>query len=448
MAPVMQQSIGILLLPLLDLRQAIDLELESNPLLEIHEQAFDPDGTGPEAPFRETMNEEIQRLMDAPPHPYLSNEIGEEENPDQQIWEGETLEQKLLRQLRIDLDDALKIRIGEMIIGQINEDGYLTASCAEIAGCLGISNVESVKDILSLIQNYEPLGIAARNLQECLLIQARHQFNGSAPLAEKIISCHLNDLGRKRYDLIAKRLKISIEQVRHCARLIATLDPRPARNFRPVSRANYVRPDIFIHADPAQKGEYILEVNEKGIPPLRINPVYRKLLRKKNLTAKEKEFLREKLQNALAFIKSIRQRGSTMKEIGKYLLEKQRDFFKHGHLALKPMGLKDAAAALDRNESTISRAISQKYIDTPQGILPLKYFFSRSVGENQTNSGTASRCVKEVIRRLIEEENKEHPLSDQEIQQLLEHQGITVARRTIGKYRGQLSILPSHLRKT
>jgi len=181
---------------------------------------------------------------------------------------------------------------------------------------------------------------------------------------------------------------------------------------------------------------------------LRINPLYRKMLQRGDLSDTEKEFLRERLQHALAFIKSVQQRGTTMKRIAEYILEKQREFFEEGHRALAPMGLRDVAQAVDRNESTISRAISQKFIDTPQGIFPLKYFFSQKVGEDSSgNGGASNRSVKEEIKELVEEEDKNHPYSDNEIQQLLEQKGMNVARRTIGKYRKQLNILPSHLRK-
>jgi RNA polymerase sigma-54 factor len=461
MAPVMQQSIEILMLPILDLETAIDQHLEENPFLEIDEtlqeqQRHDAEANDPkeasissEVPFSQTISDEIQNLMNAPDHQFLNNTANDSLYEEFPFHSAEcTLEERLLRQIHIDLTDPLKIRIAEMIIGQLNEDGYLTTNCTEIAQALGLNTTQTVEDVLSLIQTYEPAGIAARSLQECLTLQANAAFNGKAPLAIKIIQDHLGHLGRKRYDLIAKNLKITIDQVRHWAQLIATLDPRPARNFRPLSESNYIKPDIFIYKDPSAPDNFTIEVNSKGVPPLRINPFYKKLMRKKNLSSEEKIFLREKLQNAAAFIKSIQQRGNTMKEIGDYILRHQEDFFHKGHAALKPMGLKDVAAAIDRNESTISRAIHQKYIDTPQGILPLKYFFSQSVGNDcYGNGGTSNRSVKEEIWELVEDEDKAHPLSDSEILQLLAQKGIKVARRTIGKYRQQLNILPSHLRK-
>lgn len=461
MAPVMQQSIEILMLPILDIETAIDQQLEENPFLEIDEDLLEqkrndavPDPKdavpSPDDLFPQSAMDDLQNLINAPiphsPGDQTANDEGTEFFPVQSCET--SLEERLLRQVAVDINDPLKIRIAEMIIGQLNEDGYLTTTCQDIAQALGLNTTRTVEEVLALIQTYEPAGIAARNLQECLTIQARAVFNNTAPLAATIIQNHLDHLGRKRYDLIAKQLKISIDQVRHWAHLIATLDPRPARNFRPVSESNYIKPDIFIDEDPASPGEFLIEVNTKDIPPLRINPVYRKLLRKKDLSRHEKEFLRDKLQNAAAFIKSIQQRGSTIKEIGLYILREQKEFFQSGHGALKPMGLKDIAAAIGRNESTISRAIHQKYIDTPQGTFPLKYFFSQSVGDDDLGQGgTCSRSIKEEIKDLIADEDKSNPLSDSDILQALARKGMTIARRTVGKYRQQLGILPSHLRK-
>ena len=461
MTRVMQQSIEVLLLPVLDLEQTIAQELETNPLLEIDEvslrqkaaEAADHAHT-PEVPFIQSMSDEIQKLMKAPEHPFLPDSFEEDVREDMPLKFTESLEEKLLRQLHIDLDDPLKIRIGEMLIGQLDEDGYLTANIEEIAQAMNLGSHSLVKDVLRLIQSYEPVGIAARDLKECLTIQANAKFNGSTPLTLKIIQEHLPSLGRKRYDLIARNLKTPVEHVRQCAQIIATLEPRPARNFRPISESNYVKPDIIIHESLQTPGEYQIEVNEKGVPPLRINPVYRQLIKKKDLSELEKQFLREKLQSALAFIKSMQQRGSTIKQIGTYILEKQKGFFDNGHLDLKPMSLKDVAKAIDRNESTISRAISQKYIDTPRGIFPLKYFFSQSVGntansqnEEDEGHGTSNRTIKEEICQIVADEDKTKPLADSEIQGILKERNIRVARRTIGKYRKQLKILPSHLRK-
>ena len=447
MAPVMQQSIEILMLPVADLEQAIQDELEANPLLEIDESKLPQDDSASNL-LNQNLATELERLISAP-SPFLYHDYDEELIEEIPVKASESLEEKLLHQLHIDLNDPLKLAIGEMIIGQLDEDGYLTSTMEELAELMNLSSTQIIEDVLKLIQSYEPVGIAARDLRECLLIQAASKFNGKTPLASMIIKNHLEDLGRKRYDLIAKNLKVPLEHVRHCAKLIAELEPRPARNSRPVMSGNYIQPDLSIHNNPRVPDEFFLEVNEKKVPPLRVNQIYRRLLRRKNLTAEEKIFLKEKLQNALAFIKSIQQRGSTIKEIGNYILDHQKDFFIEGHSALKPMGLKDVAAAVGRNESTISRAVNQKYIDTPHGILPLKYFFSQSVGDDDYGQGGISnRAIKEEIIDLVQEEDKNSPLSDAELQQLLSEKGMNVSRRTVGKYRKQLNILPSYLRKT
>ncbi|MEW5894835.1 MAG: RNA polymerase factor sigma-54 [Candidatus Omnitrophota bacterium] len=446
MAPVMQQSIEILMLPVADLEQAIEQELEVNPLLEIDESKLNQQKEAAAEALSESISEEFKLLSSS--DPFLYHHYDDDSGEETRMKSTESLEDKLLHQLHIDLDDPLKIAIGEMIIGQLNEDGYLTTSIDEIAGSFNLDSTAAVEEVLRLIQSYEPAGIAARNLQECLRVQAASRFNGKAPLVCEIIEHHLEDLGRKRYDLIAKKLKTHLDHVRHCVQLIAGLEPRPARNYRPIIEGNYVQPDLVIQNHVQNPDEYFLEVNERTIPPLRVNQIYRRLLKTKNLSPEEKKFLKEKLQNALAFIKSIRQRGSTIKEIGNYILRQQEDFFKNGHLALKPMGLKDVAAAVGRNESTVSRAISQKYIDTPQGTFPLKYFFSQSVGNDEYGQGGVSnRSIKEEIIGLIIEEDKKSPLSDHDIQELLTRKGMNISRRTVGKYRKQLNILPSHLRK-
>ncbi|MCK5081834.1 MAG: RNA polymerase factor sigma-54, partial [Candidatus Omnitrophica bacterium] len=354
------------------------------------------------------------------------------------------LEDELLQQLRIELSDPLDIRIGEMIIGSLNEDGYLNVICEEIAGVLGIDDLLSVEYILTVIQNFEPVGIASRDLKECLLSQVKLRCNGNSELVQKIVENHIDELGRKKFHEIAKKCGVHVETVKKAARLIALFEPRPARNYRPIKTSLYIRPDILIKKD--ENDQYHVEVNNDGIPPLRINGHYRRMLKKNNLGEKEKEFIREKLKNALFYIKSIEQRGTTIMRISEYILEKQKDFFDSGHQHLAPMTLKDIAQTIDRNESTISRAISNKYMDTPQGTFPLKFFFSQGISGTGSRAVT-SRSIKEEIKELVESEEKASPLSDQDIQGYFRNKGTTIARRTISKYRQALRILPSHLRK-
>jgi RNA polymerase sigma-54 factor len=267
MAPVMQQSIEILMLPLLDLEQAIHQELETNPLLEVDElKVLEQNKISDENKLTQALVKELSILSGAPSS-FTYHQQYEDEPEEIPVKFHESLEEKLLHQLHIDLNDPVKIAIGEMIIGQLDEDGYLTLGLEEIARILNIDSIETVEEVLRLVQSYEPIGVAARDLKECLLIQSSFRFNGSAPLINSIITGHLEDLGRKRYDLIAKKLKVPMDHIRHCAKLISELEPRPARNHRPVACGTYVQPDLFIHRNPRVPDEFVLEVNEKNVLP-------------------------------------------------------------------------------------------------------------------------------------------------------------------------------------
>lgn len=440
LAPAMRQSIEMLLLPLTELNLSIDQELQNNPLLEIDEEKLKL----AEAQSTDEMLKMLDFSRQSWNLPFSNHSSDDEMVEDRPIRMETCLEDELLQQLRIELYDPLDIRIGEMIIGSLNEDGYLNVTCEEIADTLGIDNLLRVEYILTVVRNFDPVGIASRDLKECLLSQVKLRCNGNSGLARKIVENYLPELGRKKFLKIAKKCGVSAEAVKKTARLIALFEPKPARNYRPIKTSLYIRPDIFVKKDG--NDQYHVEVNRDGIPPLRVNGQYRKMLRKNNLGEKEKKFIREKLKNALFYIKSIEQRGSTITGISKYILEKQRDFFENGHRSLVPMTLKDIAHAIDRNESTVSRAISNKYIDTPQGTFPLKFFFSQGVPGN-SKGYVASRSIKEEVKELTDSEDKSSPLSDQDIQNHFNKNGTTIARRTISKYRQALKILPSHLRK-
>ena len=358
----------MLLLPLTELNLSIDQELQNNPLLEIDEEKLKS--------TQDQTADEMLKMFDYSRQsgnlPLSNNSPDDEILEDRPIRMETCLEDELLQQLRIELSDPLDIRIGEMIIGSLNEDGYLTATCEEIAQVLGIDDLLRVNYILTIVQNFEPVGIASRDLKECLLAQIKLGCNGSSEVVQKIVEGYLEELGRKKFQEIARKISVHLETVKKAARLIALFEPRPARNYRPIKTNLYIKPDILIKKD--ENNEYHIEINKDGIPPLRVNSQYHRMLRENNLGPKEREFIREKLKNALFFIKSIEQRGSTITRISEHILEKQKDFFDSGHQHLVPMTLKDIAQTIDRNESTISRAISNKYMDTPQGTFPLKFF--------------------------------------------------------------------------
>jgi len=451
LAPSMQQSIEVLLLPLMDLHQTIELELQNNPLLEIDEDMLlkrQEEEHDSETPMDRTLNQ----LIESPDEPFFNGNFYNDPPDEKPLKQHDTLEEKMSRQLHIDVSAPLHLKIGEFIIGNLNEDGYLTLSCEEIAATLAIEEISIVEHILSVIQRFDPPGVAARDIQECLLLQLAVLPPRETELASRLVRECLQELGRKKFAEIAKKLKVPIDNVKAAARVIASLDPRPARNYRPIRESIYIKPDVTVIRTEDEK--LSVQINKDGLPPLRINQKYKALIRQGNLSAPEKKFIREQLQNAVIFIKSIEQRGQTIRAIAEHILNHQEKFFKNGNSGLTPMTLKDVAEALNRNESTISRAIHNKYMYTPQGLFPFKYFFSQSVGKpTQKSSGepentVSNRTIKEQIKELIANENKSSPLSDSEIQKIFSQTGTMIARRTITKYRQMERILPSHLRKT
>ena len=451
LAPSMQQSIEVLLLPLMDLHQTIDFELQNNLLLEIDEEALlksREENLENETPMDRTLNQ----LIDSPDLPFFSGGIYDDPPDEKPFQKSETLEDKMSQQLHVDLSDPLHLKIGEFIIGNLNEDGYLTVSCEEIAAALAVEDIRIVAYVLKTVQRFDPPGIAARDLQECLLLQLAGKTSRESELASRIVKDCLKELGQKKFTEIARKLKTPVDDIKAATRVIASLDPRPARNHRSIRESIYIKPDVTVVR--TQDNNFSVQVNKDGLPPLRINQKYKTLIRQGKLSASEKKFVRDQLQNAIIFIKSIEQRGQTVRAIAEYILNSQQEFFKNGHSGLIPMTLKDVAEAINRNESTISRAINNKYMETPKGLFSFKYFFTQSVGNSAKDSygiqenSVSNRSIKEQIKELINNENKSAPLSDAEIREYFIKKGTTIARRTITKYRQMERILPSHLRKT
>ncbi len=440
MAPLLQQSVAVLQLPLTELAQAIDHELQNNPLLEIEENSPLPSPEINDAELKAFALRQSEKLK-LQKQEYLSDDEKWEEKP---LTKKLSLEENLLEQLKFELNDPLQLKIGEAIIGNLNEDGFLNISCEEIAESLCPEQLNLVKHVLEVIQHFEPIGIAARDLKESLLIQVRVRFSGHHDLATRIITECFDELCRKKFSDIARKLGVNIDSVKEAAQKIANLEPKPARNFRPLSANIYIKPDVIIKKDPLQG--YSVSVCRDGIPQLRVNMTYQRMLENKNLKSDEREFIKEKIKDAINFIKSVDQRGNTIQQIALYILEKQKDFFEGTATAIIPMTLKDVAEAINRNESTISRAIQGKFVESPLGTVALKYFFSQALSDGN-NETVSSRGIKEEIKDLIDAENKHSPLSDQEIQDCFTQKGMPIARRTISKYRQQLNILPSHLRK-
>ncbi|MBF0522921.1 MAG: RNA polymerase factor sigma-54 [Candidatus Omnitrophica bacterium] len=438
----MQKSIEVLLLPVMDLNVAIDQEIETNPLLEINEDETENLKTQAEDVFNKI--KAIESLPNNIPSNY--NNDDEENTYERPIVKYIELEENLLKELKYELDDPLEIKIGELIIGNLDSDGYLKVTLEDIAESVGTDNINLVEKVLTTIQTFGPEGIAARDLKECLALQAKNKCpDDLKTITAQIISEYLPELASKKYLQIARKLKENIEKVKQAAKIISSLDPKPARNLRPIKGDIYIKPDITISKDDDSE-IYKAHVNREGIPSLRINKTYQEMLNNSALKPEEKEFIQDNIKKALNFIQSIDQRGKTIHKIAEYILEKQKDFFQDGISSLIPMTLEDIAQALDRNKSTISRAISNKYIDTPHGMFPIKALFSQGINE-QANGSVASKSIKEEIWGLVEEEEPSAPLSDSDIQEHFSKKGLQIARRTISKYRQSLRILPSNLRK-
>lgn len=456
LSPVMQQSIEVLLLAVTELNLSIEQELQSNPLLEINEEA----PAAQESGFKEAAfyGNDLLRSLRAQ---YSPDDEAVEDIPVKIEF---SLEETLLQQLRVEPLGPLELKIGEYFIGNLDEDGYLKIACEEVAAALGIQDQGLIERVLKIVQGFEPLGIASRNLQECLSIQLAATRPARHDIYLAIITSHLHDLGHKRFQQISKDIGISLPEIREAANFIAGLEPKPARNFRPIRSSIYIQPDVFILKDK-ERGYYV-EVSREGIPSLRVNAYYRNLLGRAGLSEKDREFIQEKFRNATNFIKSVEQRGHTLRRIAEYILIKQMAFFDRGE-DLSPLALKDVAQAISRNESTISRAISNKYIDTPRGMFPMKFFFSQGIhpikspplarlaakagglpaASDDAQGSVASRSVKDEIQNIIIGEDKTAPLSDQDIQHYFKRRNMQIARRTVSKYRQALRILPSNLRK-
>ncbi|MBN2034943.1 MAG: RNA polymerase factor sigma-54 [Deltaproteobacteria bacterium] len=456
MTPQLQQAIKLLQLSRLELLETVQTELETNPVIEDSVAEGDGDERGFEAETtpelalaevdpREKMREELDWES------YLSEyNKGWAESPyeprDTPSFESVTssktsLHAHLLWQLSMSRADDLQKDVGLHIIGNLDDDGYLKISIEEICGITGRTEDE-VLETLSLIQNFDPVGVASRNTQECLLIQARFQ-NLEGTLVEKILLDYMERLETKRYDLIAKSLSASLEDVIHAVSIITAFEPKPGRKYSDEETV-YITPDIYVFK---VGNDYEIALNEDGLPKLRINGYYRDILNSRAaMEDGTKQYIQEKLKSAAWLIKSIHQRQRTIYRVTTSIIKFQRDFLDKGISHLKPLVLRDVAEDIQMHESTISRVTTNKYIHTPQGVFELKYFFNSAI-QCFDGDSVSSETVKELIKNMVKAEKRAKPLSDQELAEMLKKKNINVARRTVAKYREALSILPSRRRK-
>ncbi|MBI2571882.1 MAG: RNA polymerase factor sigma-54 [Candidatus Schekmanbacteria bacterium] len=464
MTPQLRQAIKLLQLSKIELVQQIEQELMENPMLEAGGDLEAGQSLGDVRPEEaaSALNAEDSHVEATPEHTSLTREdvlnwddylndgrdLGytPREVPDQIPYENvlrhsETLEEYLTWQLELQHLSEAELTVAKQLAGNLDSKGYLAIGLEEVAVLEGYP-LEEVERILKIVQHCDPVGVAARNVQECLLIQL--EANGrSESLAAIIIRDCLPELERRAYADIAKKLECSVEDVNEAFEEIQLLEPKPGRHYSS-DPPRYVVPDIrIVKID----GEYKILLNDYGIPQLRISPLYRTLLAAgEKVPEATKEYVEKKVNSARWLMKSVQQRQRTIYKVAESILVRQKDFFDNGISHLKPMVLRDVAQDIGVHESTVSRVSTSKYMHTPQGIFEIKYFFHGGLS-HRDGVDVSSLRVKEMIKNLVAAENRRRPLSDQNIAKYLMDRGIEIARRTVAKYREELNIPPSSRRK-
>ncbi len=462
--PQLQQAIRLLQLTRLELVDMISQEMKENPLLEEEEEGRElAEG---EAPVAE--QEETETAVEPEHTPEVK---GNGEGGDEFDWENylensnltpfqksspdgderpsfenfltkrTTLTDHLQWQLQLSHFTDREHEAGTWIIGNLDEDGYLKVSLEDVCSETNLS-MEMVEGVLRKIQQFDPVGVAARDLKECLLIQLE-QMSPRDPLAEKIVSEHLSLLKNRNYPAIAKRMGVSLERVNRAAALICKLDPKPGKAFGGEVTQEIV-PDVYVYK---VEGDYVISLNDDGIPRLQVNALYRNILNGSRLAMEgDRKYIQEKLRSALWLIRSIHQRQRTIYKVTKSIVKFQREFLDKGIQFLKPLVLRDVAEDIEMHESTISRVTHNKYVHTPQGIYELKFFFNAGITSTQGET-MASESVKNLVREIIAKEDPRKPYSDEKLVQILQGMNIHIARRTVSKYREMMKILSSNERR-
>jgi len=469
MTPQLQQAIKLLQLSRLELEEMVTKELQENPALE---EGTTEEGETAEQPRAEvqtsapgdtaelTINRELsavdkigtldwQEYLDTHSnsiHGSLTAEATSEDGDSPPSWENSltkktTLEDHLIWQLRLSKITEQESSIGLYVIQNLDENGYMAVTVEELCNATG-STPEEAEAVLKRIHFFDPVGIAARDLRECLLIQLEN-LQLSDSLAARIVAGYLSFLESKRYEKLAKDLAVTIDEIADAAHLIASLEPKPSRGFEQ-DEVRTVLPDVFVEK---VGDEYLIYLNDDGVPRLRVSSLYRRMAGQEGVAEEQaRQYLQEKVRAATWLIKSIQQRQQTLFRVTQSIFKFQQEFLEHGVSQLKPMVLRDVAEDIHMHESTVSRATANKYVHTPQGLFELKFFFQSGI-KGGNGEDVASESVKEKIRGIIAAEDPRRPHSDQHIASMLSTDSIDIARRTVAKYREAMGILASSKRR-
>ncbi|MAS94153.1 MAG: RNA polymerase sigma-54 factor [Verrucomicrobiales bacterium] len=450
-APQMQQSLQLLQTPTLELRHLVQQELVENPTLEeentdisLDEASSSSEDDDFDKEFAELsqLDEEWREYMAQSRMSAPRKEDADEKHQFvmDSLVEPITLQEHLLNQLSFaDADKTLR-ELSEMLIGNIDENGFLQVDLEELCFDMGIP-MDDLEDARTLVQSFDPVGVGASDLRECLLIQLE-RLGKHHSLEYRVVDHHLDDLARKRYPQIAKKLSVTPEQITKAAEFIAALDPRPGSRFGGDTNT-YVTPDVSVEKIG---DEWVVTMNNEQIPRLRISNAYKDLMANNN-GREARSYIRDKIRAGKFLIKSIHQRQQTIRSIATEIVKRQPGFFDKGPSRLKPMNMAQIADEVGVHETTVSRAVSGKYMSTPHGVFEMKYFFTTGY---QTEDGEtlSNTSVKQTLAELIANEEPRKPLSDQRLVEELGKRGVTIARRTVAKYREELHILPSHMRRS
>ena len=455
LTPSLQQAIKLLPLTTLELAEVLDQEVMENPLLE--EEPVEETKTVEEIAQEETAERErpddplkeidIERFFED----YFDNgadrrtrpsEVPEVAPIENTLTESPDLYDHLLWQLRMTEADEATLEIGEAIIQNLDEDGLLRVSLEDVAA-MGPWPMEAVEATLALVQALDPPGVAARSLTESLRIQLRVLGLENSP-ADVMVRDHMKQLQSHQYPEISRHMGLSADEVAHHLEIIRGLSPRPGAGYS-AKRSDYVLPDVFV----VKEGEeYKIVLNDDGLPKLRISPTYRRLLDHKEPGSEEtRAYVKDKLRSALWLLKSVDQRQRTIYKVAESIVRHQRAFLDHGITHLRPLVLRDVANDIGMHESTVSRVVANKYMHTPRGVYEMRFFFHSGITSTM-GEAISSVTIKDRIRKMIEDEDPSRPLSDSRIAEVLGAEGLPLARRTVAKYREELRIAPSNLRKT